>query len=701
MAKYNLTNNTFVNPYNFVPLGKEIKKANIEEVNNNPVLSGVIKCTLTAKTPLAIPGEGTKTEKEHMVYKALRNEIDNTLMIPGSSIRGVIRSEYETVTNSCLLTVDEDEHITTRAGAQGAFQPALIIKEDGEYSIYKAERIPLVSTMYRKMKPEGNREFFSFDYKKDSNRGFYIEINNNKLFLGDEVSFEANGPGHKKKDKKTGNITKVWDKSVSNIDVKDKLSNSGYLYIGEKISNKHADGVFVCKDKLGNYSDKDIRVALDAFANIIDAYNDSAINRNLEESHNGYPGYKKIKDMKVIPVWYDSNSAILKLSPAAIGRSAYHNSMEDLIANHSRCHTRKNLCPACALFGMVGKKAKTDKSLGSKIRITDAYAIGEVKTSMATLKELGAPRSSYLRFYSDGGKGYDDEGAKIRGRKYYWHIPEASTDAGVYSTREKNNRNSTMELISPNSTFEFQVYFDSITEKQLNTLEYVLMSGDNENLNMHKIGHGKPLGLGSAKVVVDSVFLKNSDDSLNNYSIDVEKCSKMDIGQTDVDEECLKEFAIISNLESVKSMNVRYPYVEGAKTDKELKDNVLASHQWFKRNKKVLPDIRNVESKRLTSYIADSFEENDFIDNNNKKKNSNKIIEINQTTQGKVVEIEDKKVKIDCNEYGELKVHVSKIEIGKKPIRTKEVFRINDTVIVKRLKDNPEYGAQYSIIEKK
>lgn len=81
------------------------------------------------------------------------------------------------------------------------------------------------------------------------------------------------------------------------------------------------------------------------------------------------------------------------------------------------------------------------------------------------------------------------------------------TKGHIYKMTEKNQFNSTMELVMSETEkplFEFTVYYDGITKKQLDRLIWCINFGDNtkEGKMAHKIGHGKPLGLGSVKFLV-------------------------------------------------------------------------------------------------------------------------------------------------------------------------------------------------------
>ena len=319
---------------------------------------------------------------------------------------------------------------------------------------------------------------------------------------------------------------------------------------------------------------------IDRLKEIYKQYNDPALNRCLTDSYpNFYRGVIEcIEAKKPFPVWYNQRSNSISL--ASIGRIAYQNSMGDILRVKRPCTNRNSLCKACSLFGM----AKDEGKVGSRVRVTDAVSCGENKIRPnVTLKELSSPHISYAPFYLDvtGKASYDTPGATLRGRKYYWHDLQRN-----YETSEKTKRNATMELADGDKSenrnvFEFKIFFNNITEDQLEELKWVITLGENNtNSNKcHKIGHGKPIGLGSVKITIEDITLRKFDMANGTYrntkaSLAIENYQK------------IKEFAkgscdkllAIADLYAVTG--VSYPFIEDAVPN----DNKTAPHQWFRKN---------------------------------------------------------------------------------------------------------------------
>lgn len=662
MAEYNFGSDKFINPYTFVSVEEGPTRLKLAEIfpKEETLHTGSLHCRLTTKTPLAIPDTQsvetelitiTKSDKkekiEHKIYSA--NRIGEQIVIPGSSLRGMLRNVYETATNSCMVTLDSEERITRRSDL-GSFTPCVLKKEDDEnWHLYKAKRIALVaSNDWYKPLNEGHAKFEIHIDKKGEK---YIESDSAKIYFGDEVAVEIDtARGHEKRFK--GNKKReVWEGgSVKSI--KPGKNTNDYLFLGEAISNKHAESVFRIIDDIEEFSVEVIKTAMKGLEDTLDMYRSESINRNLtsaelKEKHFGYRGYEKAKQDGAIPLWYKKGSnGILYLSLAAIGRIAYKNSMADISCGHYACSNRDGLCPACSLFGMVG--SGDGQNFGSRIRVSDAYASEDKcpTTHSATLIELGSPRVSYLNFYSTDGKDFDDRDASIRGRKFYWHIPAVNRDSSIYSTSEKTLRNATMELINRDHSFEFDVYFDGITDDQLQMLMWSieLPSEGNESL-MHKLGHGKPIGLGSVKIEIMS---KNERSLNGGYTISSESAENSIHGRPALlHEASWRQLREILEFDPDYDVAIRYPYVELSNNAKvelsnaNLKPNDLASHHWFKRNTEKLCggkyELRILELTGINSTNNNNYSgKKRYDDSYRQKKEESRKPESGKIYKGKV-----------------------------------------------------------------
>lgn len=162
----------FINPYNFVPMGdtgpvvkdkSEVYRGDVQK----ELLSGCLDVEMILKTPLIIPdgahpkyydlkkrkyAEGRKdvqSQKDlHLEYDFLQmyhpetGKIEYT--VPGSELRGLIRSAYEAVTNSCVPFLMNDKPMSQRVPLYGALNRRGLLgydREEKKWILYKTQKI--------------------------------------------------------------------------------------------------------------------------------------------------------------------------------------------------------------------------------------------------------------------------------------------------------------------------------------------------------------------------------------------------------------------------------------------------------------------------------------------------------------------------------------------------------------------------------
>lgn len=193
---------------------------------------------------------------------------------------------------------------------------------------------------------------------------------------------------------------------------------------------------------------------------------------------------------------------------------------------------------------------------------------------------------------------YDTRGIKLNGRKYYFH------HKGDYSTRVKNGRNITAELIDKGAKFGFDIFFEMLTEDELKKLVWTLTIGENKadghHMHMHKIGHGKPIGLGSVKIIVDSVITRNFDPIKTEFidkELDVNKLIK----NIPFDENAayFNEFKSITDFDYLEGKKAAYPYGDDAKGGKASEGTLV----WFKANRNNGKPIRYADKCNIRYHL--------------------------------------------------------------------------------------------------
>ncbi|WP_448573221.1 RAMP superfamily CRISPR-associated protein [Trichothermofontia sp.] len=136
----------FHNPYNFVPALPRDQVTG--ELGDRPPVghgrylpnywSGRISVKLTTVTPLLIPdaAEMTEDNNDHKTYP-IRLGADGKPYLPPTSIKGMLRSAYEAVTNSRLSVLeDHNELLAYRLPAKAGIQMVPARIENGQVCLY-------------------------------------------------------------------------------------------------------------------------------------------------------------------------------------------------------------------------------------------------------------------------------------------------------------------------------------------------------------------------------------------------------------------------------------------------------------------------------------------------------------------------------------------------------------------------------------
>lgn len=148
------------------------------------------------------------------------------------------------------------------------------------------------------------------------------------------------------------------------------------------------------------------------------------------------------------------------------------------------CRDPKKLCPACRLFGFQSG----ENSFLGKVSISDVVATSQVETERLTIEALMEPKPRHRIWYEDS-----DQQGVMGGRKFYYHQPSGPRAA------EKTKYNKTVETVLPGILFEFTVDYTNLTDGEMALLIFILTL---EDPMCHKVGMGKPVGMGSAKIEI-------------------------------------------------------------------------------------------------------------------------------------------------------------------------------------------------------
>ncbi len=495
----------FINPYNFVSFGPEIKvRLEHPSHENFSGLSGEIVCELENITPLCIPDPEATEEIGIGIGDKKRKQKPFLLMngqpaLPGSSLKGMLRSVAEAVTDSCMSILTENMAVF-RDNRQWVPESRRVgwlrVTKDG-----KPARIDDPKT------PGG---VTAIHFPK---RGLYNQIH--KPYSPRDANQAAQG------ERISGDVLRLYEQMID--DENFTLKESGSERRPNPSEKEWLKG-FVARKEDSNWWFR-------------------ANNQNQVTQFGRNFRYKWTYDPRqAVPERYHPcHDPADKLCPACAlfgmaGESNQPGEEGDVRAVAGRVHVS---------FGTwLGQGPQKDKN-------PDLQWVND-------LKILGAPhpscRSFYLhpsrrgRFYL-GRRGTVDQvtepaeeflennsikPTQARGRKFYWHHTKAWNGRKLEYLQIKQNmngrvprtdQNSKVQVLMPGGHFQFSLRFENLSQWELGLLLWTMALPDVAN-GAHHLGLGKPVGLGTCKVKVSSLNLVDrkaryespSDTGLQSYA---------------------------------------------------------------------------------------------------------------------------------------------------------------------------------------
>lgn len=622
----------FINPFNFIPLGKKCIRN--EEKSNN-FYSGVINYSLLTKTPLFIPNtsndhailmeeydnastENKESGKYHKSYEFFsyedlselkRTKMPNDLqlpIIPGSEIRGLIRSNFEIITNSCFSSIDDDGILSKRTSE--VFKAAVLKKNaNGEFDLYEAEDCLLRTK-------KSNCLEVDKDWKNDSShngRKCYIQ---DKLKEGQEIFVSIN----RRNDK-----CKALVSSISFSDLENLVP--GYPIKGEpgpemlddkkqpKKEQKHCIHVFIPKNKLicSSVPAERLTKILDVYETNSDGYKEYASQWNLFRKGSLKQAY--------FPVYYSkaTEGNYVMLSPASITRELYEKKLNEIIGEHRVCNEKSGLCPACELFGNInGGLIHASRIRMSDLHLKETVPAEKVYHSPVTLSELSSPKLNNMEFYLNRPEGalfwtYDyyidakgkihNGNAGINGRKFYWHNLKPELTPLIKESIEGKERRYSCRPINKGIIFCGKLYFEKITKTELDRLIFVLNSAESSTSDIYqkkhgyKLGGGKPLGLGSITLNVNEVIVRKVELDIKNRTVINSDVAYEDYVDPVFDQDTLNNFEKMTNMHILEELQQK-----GYMVDYPRKKDGAEIYGWFTENHKAYKYDRKVNKYQPT-----------------------------------------------------------------------------------------------------
>ena len=251
----------------------------------------------------------------------------------------------------------------------------------------------------------------------------------------------------------------------------------------------------------------------------------------------------------------DTSDTILELIPISVGRHAYSHAPNTL-AEADGVNPARTLTEASAadrLFGFVGNDNESGTSLRGRIQIGPvstsdcSTAVPPDGQAYVTLPPLLSPKPSSGRRFLVSKEDFPNPPSKNTRRDHLYDPNKSSLGEATYPTHRSSigqslgsiiekfstsggdlKTNESLQLhvrswIEKGSVLTCRVHFENLSSKELAFLVWPLipenLSPDGRDVGFHKVGIGKPLGLGlvEARIVKNRLYLEKTQDITSGY----------------------------------------------------------------------------------------------------------------------------------------------------------------------------------------
>lgn len=531
-----IASGAFVNPYTFAAL-EEVSPERVSPADGQGTLSGKLSCSFVVQewSPLFVPNtskvfeDGGHKSYDFCSRSDLRKETaipavpPSDPYVPASEVRGMVRSVYEMLTNSCLSVLDEKSRPIKRTSLPKNPYRMEYDAKAGEWVLFPTEVYKLGAVhrhgafvFYDARGGEaGDPEGYLKEHYCD---GSLVEVDADvgsaSWHKGSRYVGEAADPA-------LGRCQAGHGYQRCRIHVTGEIGggrNHNHITLYPAGGTTHVKAA-------ARLTEDDPR--FDGLRRVLDAYCEQSTSSNHNQAIACYKAYRRLLDgHKTVLVYADDELA--HLAPSCISPEVFQTSVADLAADHGPNHANHapckgpELCPACSLFGTVAENV----ALGSRVRFLDATPDEEsgapVFLKPITLPPLSSPRPSATEFYLRRPAGEDRgvwnydyllqdrkkkatpyrelPGAGLQGRKAYLHHPFSLGRQYDGSQLQPSKQNVTVRPLG-RGTFRFDVHFERLTREELANLVFAIGGFEGR---LQKLGHGKPLGMGSVLMKVDS-----------------------------------------------------------------------------------------------------------------------------------------------------------------------------------------------------
>jgi CRISPR-associated protein (TIGR03986 family) len=487
---------SFSSPYNFAPLVSQVFNPIAQKLNQDAPLEngafGTIDIEIKNLNPLMIGDHQLDATKPQPFFKMP----DGKPAIPGTSVKGMIRSMLETATGSAIQMDD---------------------------NLFSQRDLTSASTEYMKTLKSKKTGWLIWSEAKSCweihpTESGYKTIRHTDDVLSTNTDVEDILDGFFPNERAIHKIESAVDRYEEILKAKPQLNKIGacvelkkdkFLVVTNQLEDcgKRREFLFTPPSKA-----KAFDVPKEVFQKF--EYVMQEAQTDVGAAH---WQYLKQFDKEGIPVFYisDQQNKIKAFGLPSLFRLPYEKRLFDLIPNSHRPKNINQLDFARLLFGDIGRDEHQSISRKGRVSFSvfKTQSVGSYKTDTVI---LNTPKASYYPAYLkqvDGDLKNFNKAGQITGFKRY--LPHQNIKQSKLSD-DNTNVQKQIDVLTSTHTFTGKVRVHNLTEAELGALLWALtLDSDNENY-VHLLGMGKPLGYGKVKISIKNFNLdcNNPSDSV-------------------------------------------------------------------------------------------------------------------------------------------------------------------------------------------
>lgn len=519
-------------PYNFVPLSDKVvmpfwTKHVSHDIPFENAHSGTLKVKITAKSPIFVRNGMPRTTNEDDPRRNEFNNIDGRYFIPGSSLKGMIRSVVEIMSYGRMKNKINDHKYSVRDFQNNDIYPKTdlsnkiecgwLYKEGEIYYLDECGKPGRISHKELDGLCDGNK--ISNHYKNAKN----VSNDRQKSAKSKYDLFPFDKTGHKfSKDR--DDMGRPLYKIGSEDGQIGTIVMSGQASVRKepeesRASGKHLEFVF--------FEPKSIKIEVgeEVIKNFFFAY----YNHDRNQQKDDWKWRKKQLDKgEKIPVFYrkDSKGEIIDMGLTQLYKITYKNSIVNLIDKQQKESDGYDL--AETIFGF----AEGEKALKGRVHFGHAFMDNQMQLMGIKTEVLAGPKASYYPNYVDQNANeegrlsgnyntYMNSSAKIRGWKRYpirnggvksYDLPKRKDGTVNYDVANKFNP------LPADTEFSFDITYHNLRKEELGALISAITFHNTEGL-FHSIGSAKPLGYGKISLEIKNLDDKSKIEMLKAYEL--------------------------------------------------------------------------------------------------------------------------------------------------------------------------------------